>query len=571
MAEVKKITGAFTGAYALNPFNGRKIPVWISEYVLAGYGTGAIMAVPCGDERDHKFAKHFNLPITNIIGEHYNGIEANPTKDAILENSDFLNGIVMHKAIDVVVAKLEEKGIGKRQVNYKMRDAGWSRQRYWGEPFPIVYHDEIPYAMKESELPLELPKSNNFKSAGTGEGPLANLKDWVFFEPGKKRDTNTMPTHAGAAWYFLRYADPHNEKEFAGRKALDYWNQVDVYIGGSEHAVAHLLYARLWVKILHDLGYLNFDEPFKKLINQGKITGDSRYVYRIRGTNKFVSAGLKDQYETDPLHVDVNMVTGLELDIEVFKHWKPDFHNAEFILENGKYICGAAIEKMSKSYFNVVNPDDIIENYGADTLRMYEMFLGPLEVSKPWNTNGIDGVFKFLRRIWNLFHTPNGDFVVTNDEATPAELKALHKALKKVEYDVDHYSFNTSVSEFMICSNELSSLKCNKRSILEPLIIALAPYAPHVTEELWEKLGHSDTIFNATFPSYNEAYLTESSFEYPISINGKVRAKMNFALDMPKEDVEKLVMASDIVQKWTDGKPPKKVIVVPGRIVNVVI
>ena len=328
MAEVKKITGEFTGAYALNPFNGRKIPVWISEYVLAGYGTGAIMAVPCGDERDHKFAKHFNLPITNIIGEHYNGVEANATKDAILENSDFLNGIVMHKAIDVVVAKLEEKGIGKRQVNYKMRDAGWSRQRYWGEPFPIVYHDEIPYAMKESELPLELPKSNNFKSAGTGEGPLANLKDWVFFEPGKKRDTNTMPTHAGAAWYFLRYTDPHNEKEFADRKALDYWNQVDVYIGGSEHAVAHLLYSRLWVKILHDLGYLNFDEPFKKLINQGKITGDSRFVYRIRGTNKFVSAGLKDQHETDPLHVDVNMVTGVELDTEVFKHWKPDFHNA---------------------------------------------------------------------------------------------------------------------------------------------------------------------------------------------------------------------------------------------------
>lgn len=571
MAEVKKITGAFTGAYALHPFNGKKIPVWISEYVLAGYGTGAIMAVPCGDERDHKFAKYFNLPITNIIGPHYNGEEANPTKDAVLENSDFLNGMVMHKAIDVAVEKLEEKGIGKRQVNYKMRDAGWSRQRYWGEPFPVVYQDDIPYAMKESELPLALPESNNFKPSGTGEGPLANLKDWVSFEPGKKRDTNTMPTHAGAAWYFLRYADPHNEKAFASRQALDYWNQVDVYIGGSEHAVAHLLYSRLWVKILHDLGYLGFDEPFKKLINQGKITGDSRFVYRIRGTNTFVSAGLKNQYETDPLHVDVNMVTGLELDIEVFKQWKPDFHNAEFILENGKYICGAAIEKMSKSYFNVVNPDDIVENYGADTLRMYEMFLGPLEVSKPWNTNGIDGVFKFLRRIWNLFHTANGEFVVSDDQPTSAELKALHKTLKKVEYDIDHFSFNTTVSEFMICSNELSSLKCNKRQILEPLIIALAPYAPHITEELWEKLGHEDTIFNAAFPQYKEEYLAETSFEYPISINGKVRAKMNFALDMPKEDVEKLVMASDIVQKWTEGKTPKKVIVVPGRIVNVVV
>jgi leucyl-tRNA synthetase len=380
-----------------------------------------------------------------------------------------------------------------------------------------------------------------------------------------------MPTHAGAAWYFLRYTDPHNDKEFAGKKALDYWNQVDVYIGGSEHAVAHLLYARLWIKILHDLGYLNFDEPFKKLINQGKITGDSRFVYRIRGTNKFVSAGLKDTYDTDPLHVDVSMVVGLELDTELFKRWKPDFHNAEFILEDGKYICGAAIEKMSKSYFNVVNPDEIIENYGADTLRMYEMFLGPLEVSKPWNTNGIDGVFKFLRRFWNLFHTSSGDFSITDEAPTPGELKALHKTLKKVEYDVEHFSFNTSVSEFMICSNELTSLKCNKRSILEPLVVALAPYAPHIAEELWERLGHSETIFNATFPAYNEAYLTESSFEYPISINGKVRAKMNFALDMPKEDVEKLVMASEIVQKWTEGKTPKKVIVVPGRIVNVVV
>ena len=358
---------------------------------------------------------------------------------------------------------------------------------------------------------------------------------------------------------------------FRSREALDYWNQVDVYIGGSEHAVAHLLYSRLWVKILHDLGYLGFDEPFKKLINQGKITGDSRFVYRIRGTNKFVSAGLMDQYETDPLHVDVNLVSGLELDIEGFKRWRPEYQDAEFVLENGKYICGAGIEKMSKSYFNVVNPDDIIENYGADTLRMYEMFLGPLEISKPWNTNGIDGVFKFLRRIWNLFHISTGEFSVSDEEPTQAELKALHKALKKVEYDIDHYSFNTTVSEFMICSNELSALKCNKRSILEPLIIALSPYAPHIAEELWEKLGHNDSILYASFPEYKEEYLVESSFEYPISINGKVRAKMNFALDMPKADVERSVLASDVVQKWTEGKVPKKVIVVPGRIVNVVV
>ena len=570
MAEVKKITGAFTGAYAVNPFDGKQIPIWISEYVLAGYGTGAIMAVPCGDERDHKFAKHFNIPITNIIGAHYNGSEANPTKEAVLENSGFLSGMVMRNAIDVAIAEIEKRGIGKRQVNYKMRDAGWSRQRYWGEPFPVVFKDDMPYAMNESELPLELPPSNNFKPSGNGEGPLANLTDWINFALNQKRDSNTMPTHAGAAWYFLRYMDPHNKNAFADKKALDYWNQVDVYIGGSEHAVAHLLYARLWTKILHDLGYLNFDEPFKKLINQGKITGDSRFVYRIRGTNKFVSHGLKSQYETDELHVDISIVNGLELDTSAFKSWKPDFTSAEFVLEDGKYICGSAIEKMSKSYFNVVNPDEIINNYGADTLRMYEMFLGPLEASKPWSTQGIDGVFKFLRRVWNLFHDAQGNFNVSDTEPTREEFKVLHKLIKKVEFDIENYSFNTSVSEFMICANELSSMKCNKRAILEPLAIVLSPFAPHITEELWEKLGHTDSILNATYPAFKEEYLKENSFEYPISINGKVRAKMNFALDMPKEDIEKLVLASETVQKWTEGQAPKKVIVVQGRIVNVV-
>jgi len=571
MAEVKKITGAFTGAFAINPFDGRKIPIWISEYVLAGYGTGAIMGVPCGDERDHKFAKHFNLPVTNIIGPYYSGEEANPTYDAVLENSDFLNGLPMREAIPVVVNKLEELGIGQRQVNYKMRDAGWSRQRYWGEPFPVIYRDDIPYAMDEKDLPLELPDSNDFRSSGTGEGPLANLKDWVRFSEHERRDTNTMPTHAGAAWYFLRFTDPQNEKEFAGRQALDYWGQVDVYIGGSEHAVAHLLYSRLWVKVLHDLGYLRFDEPFKKLINQGKITGDSRFVYRVRGTHKFVSAGLKDQYETDPLHVDIKIVNGLELNREAFRQWKPDFANAEFILEDGKYMCGSAVEKMSKAYYNVVNPDDIIDGYGADTLRMYEMFLGPLEQSKPWNTNGIDGVFKFLRKFWNLFHNEKGTFDVVGDEPTRAELKVLHKTLKKIEQDVENFSFNTSVSEFMICVNELTSLKTNKRAILEPLVIGLASFAPHVSEELWEKLGHSETVFNASFPHYKEEFLKEESFEYPISINGKVRTKMQFSLDMPKEDIEKIVVGSEIVQKWSEGKPPKKVIVVQGRIVNVVL
>lgn len=571
MAEVKKITGAFTGAYAVNPFNGREIPIWISEYVLAGYGTGAIMAVPCGDERDHKFAKHFNLPITNIIGDHYNGEEANPTYDAILQNSDFLNGMTMRDAIPVVIDRLEERNIGQRQVNYKMRDAGWSRQRYWGEPFPVIYRDNMPYAMDEKDLPLELPDLHDFRPSGTGEGPLANLPEWVNISENERRDTNTMPTHAGAAWYFLRFTDPHNDKVFANREALDYWGQVDVYIGGSEHAVAHLLYSRLWVKILHDLGYLGFDEPFRKLINQGKITGDSRFVYRVRGTHQFVSAGLKDKYDTDPLHVDVTLVNGLELNREAFTQWKPDFANAEFILEDGKYICGAAIEKMSKSYFNVVNPDDIIDGYGADTLRMYEMFLGPLEASKPWNTNGIDGVFKFLRKFWNLFHDEKGSFKVSDDAPTRAELKVLHKTLRKIEQDVDNFSFNTTVSEFMICVNELTSLKTNKRAIIEPLVIGLAPFAPHIAEELWEKLGHGETVFNATFPQYKEEFLKEDSFEYPISINGKVRAKMEFALDMPKEDIERNVLASEIVQKWAEGKPPKKVIVVPGRIVNVVL
>jgi leucyl-tRNA synthetase len=572
MAEVKKITGAFTGAYAINPFNKREVPIWISEYVLAGYGTGAIMGVPCGDERDHKFAKHFSLPITNIIGDHYKGEEANPTYEAVLQNSDFLNGLKMRDAIDVVVKKLEEAGIGKRQVNYKMRDAGWSRQRYWGEPFPVYFKDDgMPYPLEESELPLVLPPTDNFKPSGTGEGPLANLPQWINFAPGKKHDSNTMPTHAGAAWYFLRYMDPNNNDAFADKKALDYWGQVDVYVGGSEHAVAHLLYSRLWVKILHDLGFLNFDEPFKKLINQGMITGDSRFVYRIRDTNKFVSSGLKQDHTTDELHVDIRIVNGYELDTEAFKKWKPDFASAEFVLEEGKYICGSAIEKISKAYYNVVNPDDIVDSYGADTLRMYEMFLGPLEQSKPWNTNGIDGVYKFLRKFWNLSHDSGGNFKVTDTAPTREELKVLHKTLKKIEQDINNYSFNTCVSEFMICTNELSSLKCNKRTVIEPLTIALAAFAPHIAEELWSLLGHKETVTLAAYPAIDEQYLIESSFNYPISINGKVRTEMSFALDMPKEDIEKQVLASEIVMKWTEGKAPKKVIVVQGRIVNVVV
>ena len=571
MAEVKKITGCFTGSYAIHPFSGKKIPIWISEYVLIGYGTGAIMGVPCGDERDHKFAKHFNIPITNIIGSYYNGEEANPTKDAILENSDFLNGIVMHEAIEVAVNKIESSGVGESKVNYKMRDAGWSRQRYWGEPFPIIFKNDIPHAMSENDLPLDLPHLDDFKPAGNGEGPLANAKDWVYINEDEKRDTNTMPTHAGAAWYFLRYTDPYNKKVFADRKALDYWGQVDVYIGGSEHAVAHLLYSRLWIKILYDLGHLNFDEPFKKLINQGKITGDSRYVYRIRNTNKFVSAGLKDKYKTDALHVDVNIVDGHELDTEAFKRWKPDFANAEFILENGKYICGSAIEKMSKSYFNVVNPDDLILKYGSDTFRMYEMFLGPLEMSKPWDTKGIEGVHRFLKKLWRLFYDELKGKVWNEEKTTDAELKVLHKTIKKIEEDTERFSFNTGVSSFMICVNELTDLKCHKKEVLEKLLILLAPYAPHVSEELWSIVGNSGTILNATFPKWNEKYLKETSKAYPVAINGKTRTELTLALDATQQQVEEIVLKDAIVMKWLDGKPPKKIIYVKNKMINVVI
>ncbi|HEU4860493.1 MAG TPA: leucine--tRNA ligase, partial [Chitinophagaceae bacterium] len=582
MAEVKKITGCFTGSYAIHPFTGRKIPIWISEYVLIGYGTGAIMGVPCGDERDHKFAKHFNIPITNIIGSYYNGEEANPTKDAVLENSDFLNGIVMHEAIDLAVNKIEAAGVGESKVNYKMRDAGWSRQRYWGEPFPIIFKNDIPYAMSENDLPLDLPHLDDFKPAGNGEGPLANATDWVYISENEKRDTNTMPTHAGAAWYFLRYTDPHNKKVFADRKAMDYWGQVDVYIGGSEHAVAHLLYSRLWIKILYDLGHLNFDEPFKKLINQGKITGDSRYVYRIRNTNKFVSSGVKDKYETDALHVDVHIVDGFELDTEAFKRWKPDFANAEFILENGKYICGSAIEKMSKSYFNVINPDDLILKYGADTFRMYEMFLGPLEMSKPWDTKGIEGVHRFLKKLWRLFFdelkgpvwttlAPSSLERAGGEAATDAELKVLHKAIKKIEEDTERFSFNTGVSSFMICVNELTDLKCHKKEVLEQLLILLAPYAPHVSEELWSLLGNSGTILNAPFPKWNEKYLKETSKAYPVAINGKTRTELTLALDASQQQVEEIVLKDAIVMKWLEGKRPKKIIYVKNKMINVVV
>lgn len=571
MSEVKRISGVFTGAYVINPFNNAKVPVWIADYVLAGYGTGAVMAVPSSDTRDFAFANHFKLPIIDIL----QGPNSNITKDnfdpksGTMINSDFLNGLPWDEAIEKALQKVEELGIGVRKVNYRMRDAIFGRQRYWGEPFPVYYKDGIPRLVEEKDIPVTLPEIDAYKPTETGEPPLGRAKGWNY--KGHPYELTTMPGWAGSSWYWFRYMDPHNDQEFCNKEIQSYWKDVDLYLGGSEHATGHLLYSRFWCKVLKDLGYVDAEEPFKKLINQGHIQGVSKLAYRVNGTNKFVSFNLRKEYEVTPLHVDVSFVEGDILNIEKFKSWRDDLRDIELILEDGKYICGSEVDKMSKRYYNVVNPDDIVNNYGADTLRMYEMFLGPLELSKPWNTHGIDGVFKFLRRFWHLFHDTNGKLTLSDEEPTREELKVLHKTLKKIEYDIEHFSFNTSVSEFMICTHELSSLKCSKRSILEPLIIALSPFAPHITEELWEKLGHTDSVFNASFPVYNEEYLKENSFEYPISINGKVRAKMNFALDMPKEDIEKQVLASDAVIKWTEGKTPKKVIVVPGRIVNVVI
>jgi leucyl-tRNA synthetase len=567
IAEVKQISGCFTGAYATNPFNGKQIPIWIAEYVLSGYGTGAIMAVPCGDQRDFLFAKHFNIPVTNIIGNHFNGTEANPTKEAVLENSDFLNGILMKDAIKVAIEKIESLGIGKRKVNYKMRDAGFSRQRYWGEPFPIKWEDGIAVSLDENSLPLELPHVEKYGPGPEGEGPLANIQLWK--ESGL--ETSTMPGYAGSSWYFLRYMDPKNNQTFCDRKASDYWGQVDVYVGGTEHAVGHLLYSRMWTKVLFDLGLIGFDEPFKKLVNQGMIQGSSRFVYRIKGTNKFVSFGLKSQYETDELHADVNMVDGFELDVDAFRKWKPDHAEAEFILEDGKYVCGAEVEKMSKSKFNTVNPDDLVNKYGADTFRMYEMFLGPIEQSKPWDTKGIEGVHRFLRKLWRMFFDDVKGKVWNEEIPTDAEFKILHKTIKKIEFDTENFSFNTAVSAFMVCVNELAEIKCHKKAILEKVLILLTPYAPHIAEELWMYLGNSGSILNAEYPKYDEKYLIETSKEYPVSVNGKVRTNINIDLAANQSDVEKIVLDNEIVQKWLEGKSPKKIIFVKGKMVNIVV
>ncbi len=692
MADVKSVTGCFTGTYAIHPLNNNLVPVWISEYVLAGYGTGAIMAVPSGDDRDHRFAKRFAIPITNIFGSHYDGENAYTEKVGTLTNSGFLTGMDIPKAAEEVISTLEKLELGKRKVNYKLRDAGFSRQRYWGEPFPIVYNNDVPYAIDELSnvggLPVELPHVDKYGPGPEGQGPLANIDSWM----AENRETNTMPGYAGSSWYFLRYMDPNNEATFADRKATDYWQQVDLYVGGTEHAVGHLLYSRMWTKALHDLGHISFDEPFKKLLNQGMIQGSSRFTYRLTGraaetiiakilrtdfkeynfisdykngdvvydfysvehkiiieitgqkivqskhrdifasaTNEhccismsneevfskmsvgarqgnlfaelsnilsgfitrresycsqsklaeiwFVSNKWKQQLDKEvgsdnaftALHVDVNIVDGQELAVDKYIKWRPEYAAAQFIYEDGKFICGAEIEKMSKSKYNVVNPDNIISEYGADTFRMYEMFLGPVEMSKPWDTKGIEGVHRFLKKFWRLYADEQNGWLVTDEPATNAELKVLHKTIKKVQDDIERFSFNTTVSQFMITVNELTTLNCHKRAILEPLALLMCPFAPHVAEAIWQKLGHASSVVVAPFPVYEEKYTVENTKLYPVAINGKPRVELEFALDADPAEVEKAVLADATIQKWLEGKAPKKFIYVKGKMINVVI
>ncbi len=572
LTEVKKITGVFTGAFVEHPFTKVKVPVWISEYVLASYGTGAIMAVPCGDDRDYAFAKHFNITITNIFDGVDISEKAYTNKNFKLINSDFLDGLDYKTGFSIALDKIVKRKNGKRKVNFRMRDAGFSRQRYWGEPFPVVYKNDIPYLINELELPVTLPDVQSYKPTGTGEGPLATIPNWVYLPEGLRRETNTMPGYAGSSWYFLRYMDAHNSNEFASKEATRYWNQVDLYIGGAEHAVGHLLYSRMWTKVLHDLKFIDFDEPFKKLVNQGMIQGTSKFIYRIKNKeNTFVSFNLKHEYEVSPIHIDVNCCDGLELDTSKLKHWRKEFETATFILEDGKYICGTQVEKMSKRLNNVVNPDDIVAQYGADAFRMYEMFLGPVELSKPWDTKGIEGVSRFLRKLWRLFYNDKGVLMVNDEPVTLAELKILHRTIKKVEGDIEVLAYNTCISSFMIAVNELQDLKCSKKGILEPLIILLSSFAPHITEELWAAMNHSHSIAYEPFPVCDLQYLTENSFTYGISVNGKVRTELIFSLTATNEEIQQEVLSNDIILKWLDGKTPKKVIIIPKKMVNVVV
>ena len=570
MSDVKTVSGQFTGAYVKHPFTGAKIPVWIGDYVLASYGTGAVMAVPAHDSRDFAFANNFDLPIMSVISGGNLPEESHDGKEGTLLNSEFLNGLEVKGATTAIIAKIEEKGIGRGKIQYRLRDAIFSRQRYWGEPFPVYFEDGMPKTMEDKDLPVALPTVEKYLPTEDGEPPLARAEHWETAD-GNAIETNTMPGWAGSSWYFLRYMDASNNGEFVSKDAQEYWRNVDLYIGGSEHATGHLLYSRFWMKFLFDMGYVSEQEPFKKMINQGMILGRSNFAYRIKDTNTFVSHGIKDQHDTTPIHVDVNMVENDILDVEAFKGWRADFANAEFILEEGEYKCGAEVEKMSKSKFNVVSPDLIVEKYGADTLRMYEMFLGPLEQFKPWNTNGISGVNNFLRKLWRLFHNAENNFVISDTEATKEELKTLHRTIKKVQEDVEAFSFNTSVSTFMVCVNELTAQKCNKRSVLEPLVILMCSYAPHISEELWELLGHTDGVTYQEFPKFEASHLVESSHTYPVSFNGKMRFKMEFPLDMDKAEIEKQILAHEKSVHYLEGKSPKKVIIVPKKIINIVV
>lgn len=570
----KKVSGVFSGSYAVNPLTGKEIPIYISDYVLAGYGTGAIMAVPAHDSRDYAFARHFDLPIIPLIegcDVSEQSFEAKSGKMMNSSNGEFsLNGLEVPEAIAATKRYIAEKGIGRVKVNYRLRDAIFSRQRYWGEPFPVYYKDGIPHLMPESALPLLLPEVDKYLPTETGEPPLGRAKNWVTPE-GYPIELNTMPGFAGSSAYYLRYMDPDNTEALVSREADEYWRNVDLYIGGTEHATGHLIYSRFWNKFLYDLGYVVEPEPFKKLINQGMIQGRTNFVYRIKDTNTFVSLGLKDQYDTTPIRVDVNRVSNDVLDLEAFRAWRPEFKDAEFILEDGKYVCGWAVEKMSKSMFNVVNPDDIVERYGADTLRLYEMFLGPIEQSKPWDTNGIDGVNRFIKKLWGLYY--KGDTCLVDDsKPSPEALKAVHKLIKKVTGDIENFSYNTSVAAFMICVNELSACKCHSREVLEPLVVVLAPFAPHVAEELWHSaLGHDTTVNDARWPEWNEDYLKENTANYAVSFNGKARFTIQVPADLSKDEVEKLALENEASAKWLDGKTIKKIIVVPNKIVNIVV
>ena len=570
----KKVSGVFTGSYAVNPLTGKKIPVWVSDYVLSGYGTGAIMAVPAHDSRDYAFAKHFDLPVIPLIEGADVSEESFDAKSGKMINSSSdeldLNGMEVKDAIAKTKKFIEEKGFGKVKVNYRLRDAIFSRQRYWGEPFPVYYKDGVAHVLDEKDLPLQLPEIDAYLPTETGEPPLGRAKNWVN-KDGYPLELCTMPGFAGSSAYYFRYMDPHNNDALVSKEANDYWRSVDLYIGGTEHATGHSIYSRFWNKFLYDLGEVCEDEPFRKLINQGMIQGRSNFVYRIKDTNTFVSLGLKAQYDVTPIHVDVNIVSNDVLDQEAFRNWRPEFKDAEFITEDGKYICGYAVEKMSKSMFNVVNPDDIVERYGADTLRLYEMFLGPLEQSKPWDTNGIDGVNRFIKKLWNLFY--KGDQLLVDDsEPTAENMKSLHKLIKKVSGDIENFSFNTSIAAFMICVNELASQKCHSRKVLADLLVVLAPFAPHVAEELWHSaIGNDTTICDAQWPEFKEEYLKESTVNYAVSFNGKTRYNITASVDSTKEEVEKLAVENEAAARWLDGKTIKKVIVVPGKIVNIVI